>query len=607
VFNEAVANAFDAKADRISIHIVAEPLSITITDNGEGFTDERFERFSRLMEPKDTQHQGLGRLVYLHYFSRVSVHSSFAGKKRSFEFSNEFDGGCKIAEASDADTRKTTIRFDGFIKRLRQKDDIKPEIVKARLFEHFLPTLHDMKNDGKDFTITIELEDGEKTRQMNMASNGANITPADIPQLTCEKFLDKSIDAFNEISMNYAIQRTGGKGLQLTAICVDGRTIPVPLVKQNAIPIGCTVVFLFESKSFAGKCDSARQRLVFPESIPQETVFRVLRQKMAMVLSAELPEIKEKNTKIQQRFEALYPHLMGLFDKDAVGIIDAEEALKNAQYRFFQVQRSVLESETLDEATYEKTLELSSRVLAEYILYRDFTIKKLASLPHSELEGQFHDIIAPRKTKYDGTRMADHAFNNNVWLLDDKFMTYRATLSNLTMSEVISEITKGEVLVNDGKMPDIAMVFSANPDDVDAVDVVIVELKGRRKDEKENHYAQLQLVQRARKLVNYMNKIQRMWYYSLFEIDDDFADALKVLKWTPLYSNGKVFYQEFMIPRKDGPDVPMPTYVLSYETFLADAKARNYTFLEMLKDQFKKAAERQREDGVGSDGHELLG
>ena len=52
VYSEAVANAIDAKADYIEIDIKIksyndpESLNLRISDNGEGFTDESFNRFS---------------------------------------------------------------------------------------------------------------------------------------------------------------------------------------------------------------------------------------------------------------------------------------------------------------------------------------------------------------------------------------------------------------------------------------------------------------------------------------------------------------------------------------------------------------------------------
>lgn len=81
IYYEAIANALDANATEVAIHISTDiqidqrHLEITIRDNGEGFTDKRFERFKESQE-SDAYHKGLGRLIYLRYFSQVSVEAS---------------------------------------------------------------------------------------------------------------------------------------------------------------------------------------------------------------------------------------------------------------------------------------------------------------------------------------------------------------------------------------------------------------------------------------------------------------------------------------------------------------------------------------------------
>ena len=66
VYIEAVANAFDVNASIIDIDIkidsfaVPDSLTITTKDNGEGFTDKRFKKFSKLLEIEDQKHKGLG-------------------------------------------------------------------------------------------------------------------------------------------------------------------------------------------------------------------------------------------------------------------------------------------------------------------------------------------------------------------------------------------------------------------------------------------------------------------------------------------------------------------------------------------------------------------
>ncbi len=97
IYFEALANAFDAGANEITIAIESDGqidpshLEITITDNGCGFTDERYDRFRRVKKPKDKFHKGMGRLVYLRYFRSVNIISFYGDKKRTFSFSHNSD------------------------------------------------------------------------------------------------------------------------------------------------------------------------------------------------------------------------------------------------------------------------------------------------------------------------------------------------------------------------------------------------------------------------------------------------------------------------------------------------------------------------------------
>ena len=59
VFKEALANSLDANATNIDIHIFIdsfekqETLKVEITDNGEGFTDERYDKFCELLKVEE--------------------------------------------------------------------------------------------------------------------------------------------------------------------------------------------------------------------------------------------------------------------------------------------------------------------------------------------------------------------------------------------------------------------------------------------------------------------------------------------------------------------------------------------------------------------------
>jgi Histidine kinase-, DNA gyrase B-, and HSP90-like ATPase len=599
VYFEAVANALDAEASEITIHISTdgkrispEYLEITISDNGEGFTDERFERFRRLKKPNDPYHKGLGRLVYLKYFKSIDVVSIFGRKKRTFNFSSTSSVDSQVTDTLNSEQQETKLRFGGFLgDRLRSYDDLKPCTLKAKLLEHFLPIFRERKKSEKDFKVSIQLKTQTVNQQKEFFSDSQFITIDDVPEFKCETFKDNSIHLFSEISMYYVLRQGLGEKSLLTAACIDGRTIPMNLLNLSAIPLNHSAIFLFESELFIGKSDSSRQRLVLPENVSEDTFHHVLLQKMSAVLNDKLPEIEEKNTKTKQQFEERYPHLIGLFDEDTVGLINKEEAIEIAQRRFLKKQMEVLEKDSLDDATFEKSLEVSSRTLTEYILYRELIINRLKQMNPQNKEADIHNLIVPRYQNFHDGDLINGIYNNNAWLLDDKFMSFRTILSEAKMKEVIKAITLSEdIVVNEGEgRPDISMIFSADPAKIEKVDVVVIEIKRQTDDDKENTYAATQLLKRARKLVDYCPSIQRVWYFAIIEIDEALSQLLQDMKWTPLFSKGQVFYQDFSVKRGDGTPVLTPVYLLSYNAVIEDAATRNHTFLEILKNGFKKA------------------
>ena len=201
----------------------------------------------------------------------------------------------------------------------------------------------------------------------------------------------------------------------------------------------------------------------------------------------------------------------------------------------------------------------------------------------------------------------DGLYSNNAWLLDDKFMTFQTILSEQRMDTVIDAITLiGETNVDNGR-PDIAMIFSADPAEAEFVDVVVVEIKKKTDDEKENQYAINQLLDRAVKLAAHCPNIQRIWYYAVIQISDSMTTRLRQQKWAPLFSKGKVFYQEFPTERPNGSVVPTPTFVMSFDAIVADAKCRNHTFLEILRHGMKQYVNPQTPDAPPADAEPVGG
>lgn len=598
VYFEAVANALDAGADDIEIAIrsdgkVQAPVfDLEISDNGEGFTDISFGQFKRLQHPKDEHHKGLGRLVYMQYFERVRVESLYEGGGRRFTFSPHWNGVSEPIVETSTTTRRTTLRFSSFKKaKLNSYDDLKPGVIRDRLIMQFLPRLHERKRTGRPLTIRITLDTKVNTQQ-NFVSDEAAVTERSVPDFDSVVISDGELGLlFGKVTLWYRIEPDSASPGILTAASVDWRTIPFDLVNPRELPPRANAIFIVESDLFAGKSDSARERLELPADMPRTKFEGVLRRKIAGLLRATCPEIEQRNEVVQNELNGRLPHLIGLFDTEPVGLIDREQAIEDAQKRYFAQQREVLSSDPMDDAAFQKALEVSSRTLTEYILYRQQIIRRLEGTPPTERESTIHGLFVPQREVFNGDTLVRDIYRNNAWLLDDKFMTFRTILSEAEMKEVVRAIKFDEESDDVGR-PDISMIFSADPKAPEKVDVVVVELKKREVNDKEGTYAATQLTKRAIKLVDHCPNIQQAWYYGVIEVDDVMFRLLKTQGWVPLFSHAKVLHKTEIVERQaDGVRVPCSLFLVSFDGVVKDASARNHAFLELLRSGFKSLVE----------------
>ncbi len=596
VYFEAIANAIDAGADEISVKIYIEAfdkpdtLRMVVSDNGDGFTEKSFSKFTKLLEVQQVDHKGLGRLVYLSYFDEVHVVSYYEGTKcRNFLFNGEFDGKNRISEIEERPAGATLEfkRFSGA--KIKSYEYLKPPCLKKDLIRHFFPQLFERKHRGEELKIEIQLHTDTPNKKHDFYSEQQTLTLDDIPELNKKGFESSDLDWFQQFEVHYSISHEPATPTTIvTDICIDGRTIHCDLIAQDALPRGFKAIFLFRSEYFEGKTDSSRQKLKLPDGVSERALKNVLRQEVAEIINAEIPELKQSNDRKTEMLGRTFPHLNGYFESDVVGLMREDEVLEDAQKEFFADQKMILECTELDDSLYEKALDMSARALMEYILYRTRIIQKLKAMTPDNSEGEIHDLIVPRRKTLKADAFDLDVYNNNVWMLDDKYMSYSTILSDEQMSKTIKEIALDEV--EDDKRPDLTIVFSSDPNTEDKVDVVVVELKKQGLALAKNEEVISQLRQRARKLLKYYpNKIDRIWFYGITDIDAEFKVSLMEDGYKELFSHGDMYYKSQPII-VDNPNDPFPVdlYVLTYDTFINDAESRNSTFLKVLKSSIEK-------------------
>lgn len=600
IYMEAFANALDANATQFNVSVELDDysnlqnLKITIEDNGEGFTDKRYSKFSKLLDVEEKTHKGLGRLVYLCYFDKVSIISFYdKGKKRTFEFTDDFDGKSdkvEIVSRKKSGSKFILFGFNG--DKLSKNINIKSSYIKRVLLENFIMRFYEAKLNKKNITVNI-------SSTINGKTETESFDCSTLPDFKVEP-IDGAIDLFDSLEVYYHISDIqdnlfeDGKNTFITALSIDDRCFPVDLLSGSRMPEKYNMIFLLRSSSLQGTTDGSRQSIKLAETTQKELI-NFFKTAVFNIITREVSEIAESNKKQYTYIQERFPHLIGMIDEQSIGYVPHYETLKQAQDKFFKTERELLGASELTDDQLEKSIEFSSRTLAAYIIYRQKLIEKMLKLDKSALEVDLHNLLAPRFHTFSGDEFEKDAYINNLWVLDDKFMTYEHVLSEADMKKVIGHLNPSSANNGDDDRPDIAIFFSRDPsEDGEKFDMVIVELKRLGLTPEMNSIVELQLDKRTQLLSeHYGNRIQRAWYYGIVEMTDEYRMHLKNNEYKPLFSHGNVYYKVKPVFRnlQDEVGVIQHSYILDYKSIIEDANARNSAFLRILKDKFSQLSE----------------
>lgn len=144
--------------------------NLAIQDNGIGFTDANFDRFSRLLKVDSSNHKGLGRLIYLAYFGEVLVESFYAGEKREFSFNHQFDGNTCVTD--QLGKTGSNLHFKQYLKdKIYRYDYLIPDKIKRSLLDNFFPLLFQKKQDHSKLSIDISLDVLKRQIQQHIEAN----------------------------------------------------------------------------------------------------------------------------------------------------------------------------------------------------------------------------------------------------------------------------------------------------------------------------------------------------------------------------------------------------------------------------------------------------
>ena len=565
--NEALVNSIQAGATKIRVNIKSscEMLDgsrfvseVSIEDNGDGFNKENRKSFLTYLssyKQKEYGCQGMGRLSYLKSFKEVSVSSKQNKELVEFDFTTELNDEILEPKPIEENIKKTIINL--------REPKAYPTVYNLdkayqEIYNHMYPFIFLCKkeceiviNDDKKITRD-DLENIEElkvsvTKKINNQEDSAIFT---------------LWYRFNESE----------KAVLDDFLCVNNR--PMKRFSKEPLKIklnkkeGYHITLLIESDWINKRYDIEIEEE--EEESKQESMFiewsdvgKEMEKAVNKLLNEKFPELATENAKKIKDLKEKYPHYADYIENSSVGFVDEKQILDNA-YKKARVEEQKLDKN----ASIEDIQKCVSNDLIRYILHRQEIINKLQSLENTKIEKEVHNLFLEQGLEGAEERQVP-LDKNNLWLLDDKFMSYSYIASEKTIHKFL-ETNNLKPNASDQRL-DIILYF----DKQEKNKACIIELKKLTANYKEKGVGIDQLFNYSKKL--FESGTKELYLYLFAEIDDDFRDSLENKEgFRKIFSHEGELWQNSYLDRNSY------IQIISPNAIIADANARNKTFLDII-------------------------
>lgn len=613
---EAVSNSLEAHATEINIVLQAEDntlpgmpkkiIGFSIEDNGEGFTQKNRDAFTKLWTTNklDIGCKGVGRLTWLRVFEKATVKSFVGDEVVSINFDKSFDGHKDIKvekNTQPATQNKTTISFESvtdkyhkIAKKGENDEDHRAEADLEQIYDvilkHLLVKLSLLKKEKKTFSINLTLD-----------KENCEITDSNIPDLQEEVFeIEDRTQRKHSFRLYYNFFNND-KNQKYLYYCANSRAVQ-PFkedISLSSLPNKDSIIMLLSSSYLDERVNDERNEFTLPLSdknpsaldpLSFPAINAVLKDKVQGIVLTKYPEITKSNDDVKQKAIEKAPYLTDFIKKDTSIIKNEKDLIDNAKKSFEEKKvksqagfAKMLEKKSVNPVIFQKAIEEVSAValaeLGEYILYRQNIIAALnnAMADPTKKEDFIHNIFMPMKT--DDGQQVDRHYLSNLWLLDDKFMTYSYAASDKTINQIKNAIEEKDKLKYKNKnRPDLIIFF--NQDENSTKDVIIAELKGANATNDEKSKALMELPNNIEVIRQNIPETKSIWGYIITSIDSDFQKTIE----------NQGIYQELFSAGDDNKayyfynkSLRAHITIVDLKTIVDDSSARNKTFLEILK------------------------
>ncbi|MDO8039567.1 ATP-binding protein [Janthinobacterium sp. SUN137] len=584
VVREAITNSIQAGARVVSVDLTFSAPNqemfagsderrvlerVSIIDDGEGFTIDNLQYFDEICTGhKDSiGGKGVGRLSFLKFAKKVKIESQLVDEFIQFDYTPDFSLN-DVQRVTTSGAKRTSIVLDDL------KDQINTQVTK--LINSICDDLRLLLFLKSQQSENIEIRFAHNSQQSFPESY--SFCGKDITALAT-----KSFNIQNEEFACYLFKDEPPRKGIVAMLCADELCVEEYSISKKFDV--CRHLIFVTSNYFNRRSNIERQRLEIPKTegdvdlvspISRDKLLpRIHDECMGMISQLDesgIDEFKEGNI---EKLRKYYPFINIKSLGGEAALLDADEIVRN-----YRMQQAKKEDQLVDDLVSGKIVSiddishLASDDLARYIVHRALIIDSLANMPAGSAEDAIHQAILPKRINGNEVR------ENNVWLVDDKFLSYSSIYSDETLSKIIRDVNSS-FESKQLRKPDVAAFFSKDNEN-QPNKLVVIEFKKPGADIFENAKSLTQCRLYASELSEKIPTVMEVFAFSIVDVDDEFYRELKQTNYKDIFSlKERVVYQDFNIGSDNA--VPLHLYVMPAASLIKDARARNKVFEDVLQ------------------------
>lgn len=572
--------------------------SINIIDDGDGFIENNIKSFDTYLSEYKTKQwgsKGTGRFSFLKLFKKVYYTSSFIEKdkqvKKQLNFSIE--NGLEITDNENIDDNLTTLVLSEPI----EFQDINVEKMINNVFIKIYPTLALIKNSepNKKLKITFKVKD--------LIAEIKSFTLTDIVNLENKSFNISYKDSEGKLvkepfTLYYYLSDDTTPKLQYNGYCagnINVKKFDISIKLKNK-----SYLFFLYSDYFNTHVDDARTE--FPNiknleasltaPINWERINFKLKECLDNILFTTYPDMMEKSNQVLESVKHSFPYLEELIDDSytsTVGYVTQGDLLSSGYKKIDLIKDNIrkitekfVDTHTISDDDYDNLIKNASLDLAEYVTNRQVILDKMQTMieQNESIEDNIHNLVMPMRTIQNKDNL--DLRTTNLWLIDDKFMSFTSALSDKNIKTALNEIKNSDTESFEGgrKEPDIIMYFN---NDEQKNKLVTIELKSFSADSIKKKSGVEQLLDYIEIIKKNVPNINEQWYYLITTIDDEFRKRLKRDSFKQILSSNGGYFRYY-----EDESIESNVYVLDMKELISDANLRNKAFMDVFKGGFQK-------------------